>query len=115
MLGFLIVPLVPIVLMALALSLAYVEARLPAPRGGRHPDVTQLRQPRVGAIRRLVSGGERTANPRRGLGRGTPLLLDRLRRNRSRADPRTRGRGQAFDLGYSSGSGAVQLVPVSVR
>jgi hypothetical protein len=51
MLGFLIVPLVPIVLMALALSLAYVEARLPAPRGGRHPDATQLRQPRVGAIR----------------------------------------------------------------
>ena len=51
MLGFLIVPLVPIVLMALALSLAYVEARLPAPGGGRHPDVTQLRQPRVGAIR----------------------------------------------------------------
>ena len=51
MLGFLIVPLVPIVLMALALSLAYVEARLPAPGGGRHPDVTQLRQPRVGSIR----------------------------------------------------------------
>jgi hypothetical protein len=44
MLGFLIVPLVPIVLMALALSLAYVEARLPPPRGGRHPDVTQLRR-----------------------------------------------------------------------